>query len=122
MPHTRGASHSASRVIRLLGDENLAVLEFSYAEWRTLERQTGDELLVQAGLINVGPKGDEYLAKCMAIVKAGGYDVEWLDADELRRRHPAVRYAATRAWARAATRAAPSCSRTSVSPHIMCQS
>ena len=92
LPHTRGASHGASRVIRLLGDENLAALEFSYAEWRALEQRSGEQLLVPTGLINLGPEHDEYLAKFTAIVRAGGYQVEELDEETLRRTYPAVSY------------------------------
>ena len=38
LPHTRGSSHGASRVIRLLGDDHLAALEYSYSQWSELER------------------------------------------------------------------------------------
>ena len=92
MPHTRGSSHGASRVIRLLGDENLAALEFSYAEWRELERISGEQLLVPTGLINLGADGDEYLEKFVSIVRKGGYPAEWLSADALRQRFPMLRY------------------------------
>ena len=85
MPHTRGASHGASRVIRLLGDDNLAALEYSYAAWEELEKLTGETLLVRTGLINLGPDGDEYLAKYMAIVHAGGYRAERVAGDRERR-------------------------------------
>ena len=92
MPHTRGSSHGASRVIRLLGDENLAALEFSYAEWKDLERLVGEQLLVPTGLINLGPNGDEYLEKFMGVVQKGGYPATWLSADELQQRFPMLHY------------------------------
>ena len=92
IPHTRGSSHGASRVIRLLGDDNLAALEFSYAEWKEMERLTGETLLVQTGLINLGTPDDEYLAKYMDIVRAGGYDTEWIDEGDLRTRFPFINY------------------------------
>ena len=38
MPHTRGSSHGASRVIRLLGDETLAALEYARPPARTHAR------------------------------------------------------------------------------------
>ena len=45
LPHTRGSSHGGSRVIRMLGDDHLAKLEYSYAQWRQLEAETRSRLL-----------------------------------------------------------------------------
>ena len=92
LPHTRGSSHGASRVTRLMGDDNLAALEYSFAEWREMERLTGETLLVTTGLVNLGLEGDSYLAKYMGIVKASGYPTEWLSEQELAKKFPFLRY------------------------------
>ena len=86
LPHTRGSSHGASRAFRLLGDETLGPLVRSLHEWENLGKQTGSPLFVKTGLINLGPADDAYLEKYMSIVRAGGYESEWLDAAAIRER------------------------------------
>ena len=71
MPHTRGSSHGGSRVIRMMGDDTLAPLEYSYDQWRDLEKLSREQLLVTTGLINLGLPGDEYLKKYTNIMKQG---------------------------------------------------
>jgi sarcosine oxidase/L-pipecolate oxidase len=81
-----------SRVIRLLGDDNLAALEHSYAEWEKMEKLSEQRLLVKTGLINLGMPDDTYLDKYMQVVRTSGYACERLDPQELQRRFPEISY------------------------------
>ena len=96
-PHTRGSSHGASRVTRMMGDDNLAALDYSFSEFRDLESRTGEQLLVPTGLINIGKPSaddgpDDYCEKYMSIVRAGGDPIDWLSPEELRTRYPHLHY------------------------------
>ena len=92
LPHTRGSSHGGSRVIRLMGDDKLAALEYSYEKWRELEKISGEQLMATTGLINLGPPGDRYLHKYMKIMREGGYSTQWLDEEQLKARYPFLKY------------------------------
>ena len=76
---TLGSSHGASRVIRYLGDNNLAKLEYSFDKWRSLEEELNTTLLVTTGLINfglcdinTGECTDDYLHKHMNVLQESG--------------------------------------------------
>jgi len=99
LPHTRGSSHGASRVIRYLGDDNLAKLEYSFAKWKSLENEFGSTLLVTTGLINFGSCDintgeciDEYLHKHMKVLKESGKTFEWLTSEKIKKRYPQISY------------------------------
>ena len=60
--HDRGSSHGQTRIIRQAYFEHadyVPLLVRSYDLWRDLERQTGQELFVQAGLMLSGPATGE---------------------------------------------------------------
>jgi sarcosine oxidase / L-pipecolate oxidase len=92
LPHTRGSSHGQSRAFRLLGDNELDRLDYSFDRWRDLEDATGELLFVKTGLLNFGTAGDPYLKKHMDILRAGGRPCEWLESHEIARRFPMMRY------------------------------
>jgi len=99
LPHTRGSSHGASRVIRYLGDDNLSKLEYSFGKWKELEEECGSKLLVTTGLINFGSCDtntgkctDDYLHKHMNVLKDSGKPLKWLPPDEIKERYPNINY------------------------------
>ena len=57
-PHDRGSSHGDTRVIRLAYFEHpdyVPLLRRAYALWEELARQSGQELYVECGALQVGP-------------------------------------------------------------------
>ena len=87
LPHTRGSSHGGSRVIRFLGDDDLAKLDYSLDMWHGLEEETCQILHVTTGLINfgecepaTGECRDSYLLKHMGVLERARKPYEWLGA------------------------------------------
>lgn len=94
LPHTRGSSHGLSRAFRLLGELELARLDYSLARWQALEKTTGETLFVKTGLLNFGPPGDPDLEKYMAVLRDGGRPFEWLESETIAARYPMLKYSA----------------------------
>ena len=92
LPHTRGSSHGLSRAFRLLGELELARLDYSLARWQALEKTTGETLFVKTGLLNFGPPGDPDLEKYMAVLRDGGRPFEWLESETIAARFPMLKY------------------------------
>jgi glycine/D-amino acid oxidase-like deaminating enzyme len=62
------------------------------AGWRRIEAETGKELYVAAGNLNVSDgEADAHLETLEANARRGGAKVRWLDADGLRREFPQFR-------------------------------
>ena len=84
--HTRGSSHGRSRIFRLsYPDETyVAMAQEALGSWRALERDSGEQLLVTTGGLDLGPRIEENasaLAACSA-------DFEMIDPPAARRRFP----------------------------------
>jgi len=81
--HDRGSSHGRSRVYRLAYPEAewVRLAQESLAGWRALERETGETLLEQNGLLEVDPISTSALDEC-------GVPWESLDPGEVARRFP----------------------------------
>jgi sarcosine oxidase len=91
--HTHGASHGTSRNFNL-GYEDPTLLSWLHEaadDWRDLERESGESILVRTGIVNHGP-GRDYTTAAMHIA-AGGFETEVLDAAEAARRWPGLRFA-----------------------------
>jgi sarcosine oxidase len=64
LKHTHGSSHGTSRIFRLSYTEPhwIQLAQRAYRLWRELERESGRELLVLYGLLNVDPDAADRLA------------------------------------------------------------
>jgi glycine/D-amino acid oxidase-like deaminating enzyme len=82
LDHTRGSSHGRSRIFRLLywEPEWIAMAQEALAAWRTLERETDEDLIVLEGLLEVGETSEEAL-------DASGVEWEALSSAEVERRY-----------------------------------
>lgn len=82
LEHTRGSSHGRSRIFRLLYDEPdwIALARESLAAWRALERETGEELIVLEGVLELGETSEDAL-------DAGGVEWEALSPAEVEGRY-----------------------------------
>jgi sarcosine oxidase len=81
LEHTQGSSHGRSRIFRLAypDPEWVAFAQEAFAGWRELERETGEELLVLDGLLELGETSEAALDAC-------GVAWEPLEPDDVERR------------------------------------
>lgn len=66
LDHARGSSHGRSRIFRLAypDPEWVALAQEALAGWRELERETGEQLLVLDGLLELGETSEAALDAC----------------------------------------------------------
>lgn len=91
--HDRGSSHGESRAIRLGYSEHPSYVPLvlsAFANWRELERLSGETLLTTTGILEAGKPGSRMVAGSLEACLLNGLDHELLDAAEVRRRIPAV--------------------------------
>jgi glycine/D-amino acid oxidase-like deaminating enzyme len=94
VPNPVAASYGPSRKIRstYLDPHYTRLALEAMAEWRRLEAETGKELYVAAGNLNVSDgAADTHLEALEANARRGGAKVRWLDADALHREFPQFR-------------------------------
>jgi sarcosine oxidase len=82
--HTRGSSHGSSRIFRLSYAEEhwIRLAQRAYELWRELERESGRELLVLHGLLDIDPDPRARLAA----FRSTGVDYEALTPEQARER------------------------------------
>jgi sarcosine oxidase len=99
-PHTLGSSHGETRITRLACGEGPEYTDFarrSHAIWRDLERETGETLLTQNGLLVISGPGEraaahgkeDFLTSTTDIARANDVAHERLDDAAIRARFPA---------------------------------
>ena len=66
LDHTRGSSHGRSRIFRLSypDAEWVRLAQEAFAGWRELEGETGEQVLVLDGLLELGETSEEALDAC----------------------------------------------------------
>jgi sarcosine oxidase len=92
-PHDRGAHGGGSRIIRtayMEGAEYVPLVRRSWELWRHHEVASGDSVLTPTGGLMLGPPGSAPVAGALAAARAHGLAHEFLDADEIRGRFPAI--------------------------------
>jgi sarcosine oxidase len=91
--HDRGSSHGESRAIRLGYSEHpsyVPLVRSAFANWRELERVTGETVLTTTGILEGGKAGSRMVQGSLDACLEHGLEHEILDAGEVRRRVPAV--------------------------------
>src|SRR5713101_3462407 len=94
LPNPISASYGPSRKIRstYLDPHYTRLALEAMAEWRRIEAETGKELYVAAGNLNVSDgEADTHLETLEANARRAGAKVRWLDADALHREFPQFR-------------------------------
>ncbi|MCC6792223.1 MAG: N-methyl-L-tryptophan oxidase [Thermomicrobiales bacterium] len=88
--HELGSSHGPTRIIRLAydGDDYVALAGASYEAWRRLASESGQELLVPTGGLDIGVPDAFALDGIRATFERTGVPFELLDRDEIQRRFP----------------------------------
>jgi sarcosine oxidase len=103
-PHDKGSTHGETRITRLASGEGAVYTQFarrSHEIWRELERETGERLLVQNGLLVIsgpGPRASAhgnpaFLDSTIDAARDNGVAHEVLPHDAIRRRFPAFNVA-----------------------------
>jgi sarcosine oxidase len=90
-PHTQGASHGGSRIIRKAyfeGEHYLPLLHRAYGLWRDLEVETGQDLLRITGGLHLGRPASGVVHGARHSAETHGLDHEVLEVDGVARRFP----------------------------------
>ena len=87
LDHTHGSSHGNSRIFRLSYPDAtwVRLAQESFGGWRDLERETGDQLLLLNGILELVRSETEGSRRAF---EECGVAFELLDADEVERRFP----------------------------------
>ena len=90
LPHTRGSSHGQSRIIRLTYEDLLyaQMTRDSYPEWRQLEKETGQQLLIQNGMLQICDENSDCVQRTLDVLQAVNADHRCLSPSELRKMMP----------------------------------
>ena len=90
-PHEYGSTHGDTRITRLAigeGSEYVPLVRRSHELWRSLESETGAQLLTQQGCLMLGAPSSPFLAETRAAARSYEIEHEDLDSAEVRRRFP----------------------------------
>ncbi|QPC88075.1 N-methyl-L-tryptophan oxidase [Mesorhizobium sp. NBSH29] len=91
--HDKGSSHGESRAIRLGYSEHpsyVPLVRSAFENWHSLERDTGETVLVNTGILEAGVPGSPMVKGSVDACVEHGLAFEMLDATEVRRRFPGV--------------------------------
>jgi sarcosine oxidase len=91
-PHTHGSTHGRTRIIREAYFEDpsyVPLVQRAYANWATLESESGRTLFRRTGGLMIGPRDGELVAGALRSAREYGLEHELLSAREVRGRFPA---------------------------------
>lgn len=84
--HAHGSSHGGTRIFRRTlfeGDAYVPLINASRGLWRELEKTTGHRLFTPTGGLVIGPRHGDMIRVALDSARAGGFEHELLDTDEL---------------------------------------
>ena len=90
--HVLGSSHGRSRIIREAyyeAVEYVPLVQRAFIQWRELEEETGLDLLLMTGCLNIGRPGTQVVDGVIASARRHGLPSEILTSDAMRSRFPA---------------------------------
>ncbi|XP_019615165.1 PREDICTED: peroxisomal sarcosine oxidase-like isoform X2 [Branchiostoma belcheri] len=96
LPHSRGSSHGASRIIRkaYVQQHYARMMNEAYPIWEQVERETGTQLYIKTGGMLVGPGSSQELAETERSLSGAGSEFERLSSDDLKLRFPNLSFPA----------------------------
>lgn len=89
--HEMGSSHGATRLFRTAYFEHpnyVPILQRAMAMWKEFEKEAGETLFVEAGVLEAGPPDGFLLTGLRAAIEQHDLPVIRLDAAALKREHP----------------------------------
>ncbi|XP_078703496.1 peroxisomal sarcosine oxidase-like [Branchiostoma floridae x Branchiostoma belcheri] len=96
LPHSRGSSHGASRIIRkaYVQQHYARMMNEAYPIWEQVERETGTQLYIKTGGMLVGPGSSQELSETERSLSGAGSEFERLSSDDLKLRFPNLSFPA----------------------------
>ncbi len=92
--HDRGSSHGATRLFRIAYFEHpdyVPILQRAFSMWKTLEKEAGETLFHQTGVVEAGPPEGGFMKGLAQAVADHGLPVRQLHAAALAREHPQLK-------------------------------
>lgn len=89
--HQLGSSHGDSRIIRMgyfEGEGYVPLLRRAYENWHRLEAESGRELLMQTGVLHIGPPDGAIVPGALAASRLHDLPHELLTQEQAKRRFP----------------------------------
>ena len=88
--HTRGSSHGGSRIIRYAHEDKEFAqwMPATFALWRQLEQESGQQLLQLTGGLYLGLPNDPFLIDTPKVMHTLGFDYRMLTATDIRQDYP----------------------------------
>jgi len=88
--HTRGSSHGGSRIIRYTHEDREFTqrMPATFALWRQLEQESGQQLLQLTGGLYIGLPNDPFLIDAEQVLSTLGFDYRRLTATDIRQAYP----------------------------------
>ena len=93
LDHQNGSSYGSSRIIRYAYDHPayIPLAHSSYALWRELEEESGEQLLRIVGGLDFGAAEEETLIATRDTLAEAGMSYDWMTPDEVSARFPQFR-------------------------------
>ncbi len=92
--HDNGSSHGQTRVIRLAYFEHadyVPLLRRAFELWEDLDHQHAEQLYVQTGVLEIGPRHGEVVPGVLEAARQHALAVEELSAQDMQHRFPGLR-------------------------------
>lgn len=92
-PHTNGSHHGDTRIIRHAygeGEKYVPLALKAQALWEELAEQSGLELFLKTGVLNVGHKKSAFIQNILSSAKTYALPLEVLQASEVNERWPGI--------------------------------
>ncbi|MGP4130881.1 FAD-dependent oxidoreductase [Pantoea tagorei] len=92
-PHTQGAHHGETRLIRHAygeGERYVPLVLRAQKLWDELEELSGERIMHRSGIINLAPIHSAFIRNVIDSAQAWKLDVQLLQADEVRQRWPQI--------------------------------
>jgi sarcosine oxidase len=91
--HDRGSSHGSTRIIRLAYFEHpdyVPLLSRAYALWESLAAETGEQLYVETGLLEVGPESGTVIQGILESARTHDLAIDRLSPADLAKACPGI--------------------------------
>ncbi|XP_035691600.1 peroxisomal sarcosine oxidase-like [Branchiostoma floridae] len=96
LPHSRGSSHGASRIIRkaYVQQHYAQMMKEAYPIWEQVQQETGTQLYMKTGGLMVAPSSSQQLDQTERSLAGAGSEFEKLISDDLKLRFPNLSFPA----------------------------
>lgn len=92
-PHNNGSHHGETRIIRHAyaeGEQYVPFVLKAQELWNDLERETGKQLFIKTGVLNVGNKNSDFIQNTVSSADKYSLPLEIIDTIEVHKRWPGI--------------------------------